>query len=131
MTLITSLISFGLLTLAMVGFEIFFTYATQGFAFGFSSNRKPVDLSAFATRMKRALQNQTEAASYGVPIIAAAAFAGLTGGVETAAMLFVAGRTAFVLLYYTGITFVRVPAFLVSTLSIAYIAYVLFTTAMV
>ena len=81
--------------------------------------------------MKRALQNQTEAATYGVPIIAAAAFAGLTDGVETAAMLFVTGRAAFVLLYYTGITFARVPAFLVSTLSIAYIAYVLFTTAMV
>lgn len=129
MTLIASLTAFGLLTFAMVGFEIFFTYATQGFAFGFSSNRKAVDYTAFATRIKRALQNQTEAASYGVPILAAAAFAGLTGGVETAAMLFVAGRTAFVLLYYTGITFVRVPAFLVSSLSILYILYALLTTA--
>jgi len=131
MTLISSLAAFGLLTLAMVGFEIFFTYATQGFAFGFSSNRKQVDFSAFAIRMKRALQNQTEAASYGVPILAAAAFAGLTGGAEIAGALFVAGRAAFVLLYYTGITFIRVPAFVVSTLSVAYIAYALFTTAVV
>jgi uncharacterized MAPEG superfamily protein len=59
-----------------------------------------------------------------VPILAAAAFTGLQGaGPEMAALLFVLGRTAFAVLYYTGIRFIRVPAFLMSTLSTLYIAY--------
>jgi len=129
MTFITALIVFGGITLAMLGLEIMTTYATQGFAFGFSSNRAIVERSAFALRVQRAYQNQIESAAYAVPVLAAAAIYGLQGdGVETAALLFVIGRAAFALLYYSGISFIRVPAFLVSNLSIIYIIYALLTS---
>lgn len=132
MTLITALVLFGLLTLIMLGIEIFFTYATQGFGYGFSANRGPVERSPLALRIQRAYQNQIEAAAYGVPVLAAAAVAGLQGtGPEMAALIFVAGRTAFALLYYSGVTFIRVPAFLMGTLSTFYIAYALLTSGMV
>ncbi|NRA88185.1 MAG: hypothetical protein HRU28_12520, partial [Rhizobiales bacterium] len=69
--------------------------------------------------------------SYGVPILAAAAITGLQGsGVEIAALLFVLGRLAFVVLYYTGVSFIRVPAFLVANISILYVAYLAFMQMM-
>ncbi len=124
MTFITALIAFGIITLLMLGLEIMTTYATQGFGFGFSSNRKTVERPPLALRIARAYQNQIESAAYGVPILAAAAITSLQfGGAETAALLFIVGRTAFAILYYSGISFIRVPAFLLSTLSVFYIAY--------
>jgi uncharacterized MAPEG superfamily protein len=124
MTFVTALIAFGILTLLMLGVEIMTTYATQGFGFGFSSNRDIVKRPPLALRIARAYQNQIESAAYGVPILSAAAVTGLQfGGAETAALLFVVGRAAFAVLYYSGISFIRVPAFLLSTLSIFYITY--------
>jgi len=129
MSLITALALFGLLTLVLVGLEIMFTYATQGFAFGFSANRGVVERSPLGLRMQRTYQNHVESAAYGVPVLAAGAFAGLQGtGVEIAALLFVVGRTAFAVLYLTGIPIIRVPAFVAGTLSTLYIAYALFTS---
>lgn len=130
MSLIAALILFGLLTLFLLGNEIFYTYATQGFGYGFSANRGPVERSALALRIQRTYQNQIESAAYIVPVLAAGAISGLQGaGVELAALLIVVGRTAFALLYYSGIPFIRVPAFLMGTLSTLYIAYALFTSA--
>ncbi|MBL4740959.1 MAG: MAPEG family protein [Sneathiella sp.] len=130
MTFITALVLFALLTLAMLGFEIFFTYATQGFGYGFSANRGAVERSPLALRIQRAYQNHVESAAYGVPVLAAAAAFGLQGnGTEIAALLFVVGRAAFALLYYSGISFIRVPAFLMGTLSTLYIAYFLLMSA--
>jgi uncharacterized MAPEG superfamily protein len=130
MSLLAALTLFGLLTLFLLGNEIFYTYATQGFGFGFSANRGPVERSALALRIQRTYQNQIESAAYIVPVLAAGAISGLQGaGVELAALLIVVGRTAFALLYYSGIPFIRVPAFLMGTLSTLYIAYALFTSA--
>lgn len=127
MTFITALVLFALLTLIMLGNEIFYTYATQGFGYGFSANRGAVKRSPLALRIQRAYQNQIESAAYGVPVLAAAAITGLQGeGAEMAALIFVLGRAAFAVLYYSGITFVRVPAFLMGTLSTLYIAYAMF-----
>jgi uncharacterized MAPEG superfamily protein len=125
----TALILFGLLTLVMLTIEITTTYATQGFGFGFSSNRSAsVDIPALALRIKRAYQNQIESAAYGVPVLAAAALTGLqSSSAETAALLFVVGRAAFALLYYSGIPFIRVPAFGLGTLSTLYIAYAIYS----
>ena len=79
-----------------------------------------------ALRIQRAYQNQVESAVYGVPVLAAAAITGLeSGSAETAALLFIIGRGAYALLYYSGISFVRVPAFALGVLSTIYIAYVL------
>ncbi len=131
MTFTAALIAFGLLTMVMLMIEIFFTYATQGFGYGFSANRNTaLDYSPLALRIKRAYQNQIESAAYGVPVLAAAAITGLQGsGAELAALLFVIGRVAFAGLYYSGIPFIRVPAFGMGTLSILYIAYALATAA--
>lgn len=127
MTFTTALLAFGLLSLMLAGIEIMFTYATLGFAHGFSANRANVEKSELGKRISNAYSNNAEAAAYGVPVLAAAAIVGLEGnGVETAAMLFVLGRVAFAVLYFTGITFVRVPAFLIGTMSIFYIAIYLF-----
>ena len=132
MSFITALILYGLLTLVLIGNEIFYTYATQGFGFGFSANRKVVEKSPLGLRIQRTYQNQVESAAYAVPVLAAGAFSGLQGaGPELAALLLVAGRAAFAVLYYTGIPFIRVPAFLVGSLSTLYIAYSVLTVTMV
>lgn len=129
MPIIEALILFGFLTLMLIGMEIFYTYGTQGFLYGFSANRGPVERSPLALRIQRTYQNQVEAAAYAVPILAAAAVLGLQGAdVETAALLLIVGRVAFSLLYFTGISFIRVPAFLLGTLSTLYIAYAVATS---
>ncbi len=131
MSLITALILFGLLTLALLGVEIMFTYATQGFGYGFSANRGTVERSPLALRIQRTYQNQVESAAYVVPVLATAAILGLQGnGVELAALLLVCGRAAFALLYYSGVPFIRVPAFLLGTLSTLFIAYALFISGL-
>jgi len=127
MAYITALYLFALLTLLMLNVEIFFTYATQGFGYGFSSNRNPsAEFSPLAVRIKRAYQNQIESAAYGVPVLAAAALSDLQSpSAETAAMLFVLGRLLFALLYYTGIPMARLIGFGMGALSILYIIYAL------
>ncbi|MGH1415676.1 MAG: MAPEG family protein [Pelagimonas sp.] len=123
MTPIAALSAFALITIAMIGFEIMYTYATQGFGFGFSSNRPAVTLSAFGVRMKRALQNQTESAAYIVPVLASAQFLGLSSdAISLAILIIVLGRAAFVVLYYTGIPFIRIPGFVCGTLPSVYLA---------
>jgi uncharacterized MAPEG superfamily protein len=122
MTFTTALISFAFLTMILITIDIMFTYATQGFAFGFSSNRGTPELSALGTRMKRALQNHIESTAYVVPALAAGALSGLQGyGPELAALLIIVGRALFPPLYWTGIPFIRVPAFSLAALSSAYI----------
>ena len=132
MVFITALVLFGLLTVVMLFIEINFTYLTQGFSHGFSSNRNTTtEYSPLARRIKNAYQNQIEAAAYGVPILAAAAISGLqSGNAELAAHLFILGRAAFAVLYYSGIPFIRVPAFAVATLSIIYIGYALLSSGL-
>lgn len=113
---------FGLLTLVLIGNEIMYTYATRGFGFGFSANRPVIDKTSLGLRIQRTYQNQVESAAYIVPVLVAAALTGLQGsGVETAALLIVLGRAAFAVLYYTGIPFVRVPAFVLGTFPTLYI----------
>lgn len=127
MTFVTALTLFALLTLILLATEIMFTYATQGFGYGFSANRGVVERSPLALRIQRTYQNHVESAAYGVPVLAAAALSGLdSSSAETAALIFVVGRAAFAVLYYSGITFIRVPAFVMGTVSILYIAYSIF-----
>lgn len=131
MSFTTALALYGLLSLILVGNEIFYTYATQGFGFGFSANRNTVEKSPLGLRIQRTYQNHVESASYGVPVLAAGALAGLQGsGAELAALLFIIGRAAFAVLYYTGIPFIRVPAFGLSTLSTLYIVYAVLSATM-
>lgn len=131
MSILTALVLFGLLTAILIGTEILYTYATQGFGYGFSSNRVPIERSPLGLRIQRTYQNHVESAAYGVPVLVAAELAGLEGpDIEMAALVFVVGRAAFALLYYSGITFARVPAFLASTLSTLYIAYSLFVSGL-
>jgi len=55
--------------------------------------------------------------------LAAAAIVGLkSSGAEIAALIFIIGRAAFAVPYYTGIPLIRVPAFLMGALSILFIA---------
>lgn len=131
MAFTTALVLFGVMTLLMLGLEICYTYATQGIGYGFSANRAVVERSPLATRIQRAYQNQIESAAYGVPVLAAAAVLGLEGnGAEVAALVFVLGRAAFALLYYSGIPFIRVPAFLMGTLSTFYIVYAIMVSGL-
>ena len=129
----TALVFFGLITLVMLFIEITTTYATQGFSYGFSSNRRTTtERPPIALRIQRAYQNLIESAAYGVPVLAAAAVTGLESGyAETAALLFIVGRAAFAVLYYSGVSFIRVPAFALGTISSLYIAYVLLSSGMV
>lgn len=105
----TALIAFGIITLLAVGLEIMFTYATQGFGYGFSSNRPPVEKSLLGLYIQRAYQNQVESAAYTVPLLIAGHLTGLAGStVELVTLIIIAGRAAFMLLYRTGIPFLRV-----------------------
>lgn len=119
-----ALLSFGLLSFALVGTEIMFTYATQGFRFGFSANRPNVEFSPFAIRLKKSYQNQVECASYAVPILLAAMFLQVDSAVaETAAAVFVVSRALYTILYWTGMHFVRVPAFLAAQMALLTIIF--------
>jgi uncharacterized MAPEG superfamily protein len=114
----------------MLSIEIMTAYAAQGFAFGFSSNRSTnIERPPMALRIQRAYQNQVESTTYGVPVLTAAAITGLeSSSAEMAALLFVVGRAAYAVLYYSGVSFIRVPAFVMGTLSTLYIAYVLLSS---
>ena len=113
---------FGLTALTLVAIEIMYTYATQGFGFGFSSNRPAVELSPFGIRMKRTLQNHIESAGYIIPALLVAHLSGTHGsGAALAALLIVVGRAAYAALYYTGVPFIRVPAFMLGSLGSIYL----------
>ena len=113
MTMVEALVALGVLTFVTLGNEIFFTYATQGLGYGFSSNRPEVQFSPLARRISRVYVNQVEASAYMVPVLAAAAFVGLaTPLAEMAALVLVAGRVWFVVFYYIGFPFVRIIGFL-------------------
>lgn len=121
---ITALIAFALITMSAIMVEILYTYATQGIGFGFSSNRPAVDKTALGLRIQRAYQNQVEAGAYIVPILMAAAMLGLTSPTaQITAAVIVAGRAAFVLLYYTGIPFIRILGFMGGSFGSLFMAF--------
>lgn len=125
-----ALLWFGVLTLVTLMIEIQSTYIVYGFNYGFSSNRPDVERSGLKLRIGRAYNNQVESASYIAPILAAALFIGAaTPAMETAALLVVLARVGFVIMYYTGVHFARVPFFLVSVLALIYMVYGLVTAA--
>ena len=126
MTFTTALIAFGIITLLAVGLEIMFTYATQGFGYGFSSNRPAVEKSPLGLRIQRAYQNQVESAAYIVPLLVAGHLTGLAGPTaELVTLIIIAGRAAFMLLYYTGIPFLRVIGFVGGSMGSMVLAYLL------
>lgn len=123
MSIPLALVTFALITMSLITFEIIYTYAKRGFRYGFSSNRPAIEHSAFELRIKRTLQNHIESAAYIVPVLIAAEVSGITfPSLEMAVGLILAGRAAYALLYYTGIPFVRIPAFSLASLSTAYVA---------
>ena len=124
MTYLTALTLFGLITLVYLLIEVGFTYAHFGKSYGFSSNR-PADAtkSALGLRINRAFQNQIESAAYIVPVLVAAHLSGLQSTpAEIAAAVLVIGRAAFGPLYFTGIPFIRIPAWGMGWISTAVIA---------
>ena len=124
-----ALILFGLTTVVALFVEVNFTYATQGFGYGWSNNRsQEVTFSPLARRIKNAYQNQIESAGYIVPVLAGAAMMGVEhAGAQTAAMLVVLGRAAYVPLYWANVPFARLPAFAAGVLGSIYIIYVMLT----
>ena len=126
MTFTLGLTLFAAITLTALFIEVMYTYATQGFGFGFSSNRPAVDKSPLGLRIERTYRNQVESAAYVVPLFAAGAVSGLQGPyIALATLLVVVGRALFVLLYYTGIPFARVPGFSLAAMGSMYLAYML------
>ncbi|WP_415156688.1 MAPEG family protein [Maritalea sp.] len=125
MTFTAALIAFAILTMILLSNQIFFTYATQGFGYGFSSNRKGnIELSPLAVRIANTYRNQVEASAYLVPVLAVAALIGLQSeSAQFAALLIIVGRVLFSVLYYIGWPFARVPAFGLANLSALYLVY--------
>ncbi|WP_299621727.1 MAPEG family protein [uncultured Tateyamaria sp.] len=123
MTFEIALIGFALVTMTALTIEIVYAYVTQGFSYGFSSNRPVIERSALGLRLQRAYQNQIESAAYIVPVLSGAALLGVTGeGPALAAAIIVFGRAAFVLLYYTGIPFIRILGFSCGSLGSLYLS---------
>jgi hypothetical protein len=79
MTFTATLVAFAGITFFVITAEIFVTYATQGFGFGFSSNRPVVEKGPFAIRVERTYRNQIESAAYIVPVLVACAITNLEG----------------------------------------------------
>lgn len=127
MEFITALYTIGLLTFVLLLIEINYTYATQGVAYGWSSNRgTEATFSPLALRIKSAYNNQVESTAYAVPIFAVAAFTGLEGGgVEIATLIYVIGRVIYAPLYYLGTANLRLVGFGMGMLSMMYILFVL------
>ena len=130
MTFTTALALYALITLAYLLIEVGFTYYHYGFGYGFSSNRSTdAPLPPIGKRIKAAFQNQVESASYIVPVLGAAAALGLDhSGAEIAAGVIIAARALFGPLYYTGIPFIRIPAWGLGWMGSAYIAVILLTS---
>ena len=128
----SALVYFAGLTILLLGIEIMFTYATQGFGFGFSSNRDPSrEFSALAMRIKNTYRNQVESATYIVPVLAAASITGLGNShAEMAALIIILGRVLFSVLYYAGIPFARVIGFTMATFSTLFIGYTLLASGL-
>ena len=105
----TALTYFGLITFATIAIEIFYPYGTRGIAFGFSSQRPVVAKDGLALRGERVYRNQLESAAYVVPALGAAALTGMAA--STICWVIILGRAGFLLAYYTGIPFLRVPFF--------------------
>lgn len=121
-----ALFSYGIMTMATVGVEIMFTYATQGFGYGFAARRPETTFSPFAQQLKKAYNNQVETAAYAVPILIAAALIQLQSETaQIAAAVFIVARAFYIVLYLTGVSFLRVPPFLIAQTALLYIAYVL------
>lgn len=133
MDYITALYCIGLITFVMLLVEINFMYATQGFAFGWSSNRgRDAEFSPLAQRIKNAYNNQVESAAYSVPVFATAALTGLEhSGAETAALIYVLGRAIYGPLYYWGVGNLRLVGFGMGSLSMIYILYQLGTSGLI
>ena len=123
----TALFSIGLITFVLLFVEINFTYATQGFKYGWSSNRgAKAEFSPLALRIRNAYNNQVESAAYSVPVFATAALTGLeSSGAETAALIYVIGRAIYGPLYYLGNAGLRLVGFGMGSLSMIYILFVL------
>ncbi len=124
----TALFFIGLITFALLFVEINFMYATQGFGYGWSSNRgaTKAEFSPLAQRIKNAYNNQVESAAYSVPIFATAALTGLeSSGAETAALIYVIGRAIYGPLYYYGKANLRLVGFGMGSLSMIYILFAL------
>ncbi|MEM9797337.1 MAG: MAPEG family protein [Pseudomonadota bacterium] len=123
MTLTTALILYALVTMTALTVEIVYAYATQGFGYGFSSNRPVIERTPLGLRIERAYRNQVESAAYILPVLTAGIVTGLQGpGIALAATLIVSGGAAFVLLYYTGIPFIRILGFTCGSLGSLYLA---------
>ena len=129
----TALFCIGLITFVLLLVEVNFLYATQGLAFGWSSNRgADVEYSPLAKRISNAYNNQVESAAYSVPVFATAAFTGLEhSGAETAALIYVIGRAIYGPLYYWGVGNLRLVGFGMGSLSMIYILYVIATSGLV
>ncbi len=129
----TALFFIGLIAVVLLIIEVNFTYATQGFLYGFSSNRSPsAEFSPLAQRIKSAYNNQIESTAYIVPVLAAAALTGLeSSSAETAALILVIGRAIYGPLYYLGVANLRLVGFGMATLSLLYILYALGTSGLI
>jgi uncharacterized MAPEG superfamily protein len=129
----TALFAIGLITFVLLFIEINFTYATQGFTYGWSSNRSSeATFSPLAKRISNAYSNQVESAAYSVPVFAVAAITGLEStGAETAALIYVIGRVLYAPLYYMGYAGLRLIGFGMGSLSMIYILYTLAMSGLV
>jgi uncharacterized MAPEG superfamily protein len=125
----TAIAIYALITLILLGNEIMFTYATQGFAFGFSSNRPAIEKSPLGLRIERSYRNQAESAAYILPALVLGALSDLqTPGLQTAALVIVLGRALFALLYYTGLPLARVLGFVMGSFGSLYVIIAILLT---
>lgn len=85
--------------------------ATYGFKWGLGPRDEPREPTAILGRMKRIVANHVEAMAIFVPLILIVYFAGIsTPLTQWGAILFVAARAAFAIIYAMGIPVLRSAA---------------------
>jgi uncharacterized MAPEG superfamily protein len=128
MSAVTGLFVFAAMSFALVSFSVLYTYASQGFGYGFSANRPQVEKSAFYRRVDRTYMNHVENAALVVPLLAAIALLGLDSPeIRTGVLVLILARIGFALGYLSGIPYARLPFFMAGSLTSLYLLYVAMT----
>ncbi|MEM9618412.1 MAG: MAPEG family protein [Pseudomonadota bacterium] len=106
-----SLFGVAAILLALVLLQGALIPATYGFKWGLGARDEPREPTALLGRMRRIIANHLEGMAMFVPLILIAHFAGIsTPLTQWGAVLFVAGRAAFAVIYMMGVPVLRSAA---------------------
>ena len=104
--------------------------ASGGLGWGLGNRDEPREDSPLLGRARRTAANHVEALAMFTPLVLVAAVANVSNGLtETAALVFLGARIAFVLIYLIGIPYLRTAVWGIGLLAVFAFAWGLLTAA--